>query len=229
MRRWTSGNWFSEAWIGIEHSRLCVRGQAQNLLAGRGRRLYAATMRRAVSVAFAVFLALATGVFDARADQKDPRLDALFTELQKATGTLQAQTITQQIWAIWTTSDNPEVNRLMEEGVDAMSSQDYKTALADFTKMIGIAPDFAEGWNKRATVLWLLNDYEGSMADVDKTLALEPRHFGALWGLGVMDAALEHDEEAVAAFEKALAVNPHMDGVSEQIEALKKRIKEKQI
>ena len=110
-----------------------------------------------------------------------------------------------------------------------MAAQDYKTALTDFTKMIGIAPDFAEGWNKRATVLWLLNDYEGSMADVDKTLALEPRHFGALWGLGAMDAALEHDEEAIAAFEKALAVNPHLEGVSEQIEALKKRIKEKQI
>ena len=186
-------------------------------------------MRRAFSVAFAVFLALATGAPGARADQKDPRLDALFAELQKATGTLQIQTITRQIWEIWTTSDNPEVNRLMEEGVGAMSSQDYKTALADFTKMIGIAPDFAEGWNKRATVLWLLNDYEGSMADVDKTLALEPRHFGALWGLGTMDAALEHDEEAIAAFEKALAVNPHMDGVPEQIETLKQRIKDKQI
>ena len=187
-------------------------------------------MKRAVSIGFAVVFAMATWASGgARADQKDPRLDALFAELQKVTGTLQARTITEQIWAIWTTSDNPEVNRLMGEGVDAMSSQDYKTALADFTKMIGIAPDFAEGWNKRATVLWLLNDYEGSMADVDKTLALEPRHFGALWGLGVMDAALEHDEEAVAAFEKALAVNPHMDGVPEQIEALTKRIKEKQI
>jgi len=78
-------------------------------------------------------------------------------------------------------------------------------------------------------VLWLLNDYEGSIADVQKTLALEPRHFGALWGLGTIDAALEHDEEAIDAFEKALAVNPHMQGVSEQIEALRKRIKDKQI
>jgi len=224
------GDGVSGAWIDVKHSRLCVRRQAQNLLAARGRPLYADGMKRAFSIAFAIVFALAAWVpAGARADQKDPRLDALFAELQKATGTLQGRTIIEQIWAIWTTSDNPEVNHLMSQGVDAMSAQDYKTALADFTKMITIAPDFAEGWNKRATVLWLLNDYEGSMADVDKTLALEPRHFGALWGLGVMDAALEHDEEAIAAFEKALAVNPHMDGVREQIETLKQRIKDKQI
>ncbi len=187
-------------------------------------------MNRAFTIVSAVAFGLAMGApAGAHADQKDQRLDALFAELHKATGTLQGRTITEQIWAIWTTSDNPEVNHLMNEGVAAMAAQDYKTALSDFTKMIGIAPDFAEGWNKRATVLWLLGDYEGSMADVDKTLALEPRHFGALWGLGTMDAALEHDEEAIAAFEKALAVNPHMEGVSDKIEALKKRIKEKQI
>jgi tetratricopeptide (TPR) repeat protein len=185
-------------------------------------------MRRAFSIAFAIVVVLATANV-VRADQKDPRLDALFAELQKATGTLQGRTLTQQIWAIWITSDNPEVNRLMEEGTDAMAVQDYKTALADFTRMVTIAPDFAEGWNKRATVLWLLGDYEGSMADVDKTLALEPRHFGALWGLGTMDAALDREEEAITAFERALAVNPHLEGVSEQIEALKQRIKDKQI
>jgi tetratricopeptide (TPR) repeat protein len=192
--------------------------------------LYDFAMQRRLWIAFAVVVALASAAsVGARADQKDPRLDALFAELQTATGTLRAQTLSQQIWAIWVASDNPEVNRLMSEGTDAMAVQDYRTALTDFTKMITIAPDFAEGWNKRATVLWLLNDYEGSMADVDKTLALEPRHFGALWGLGTMDAALERDEEAIAAFERALAVNPHMEGVREQIEVLKQRIKDKQI
>jgi tetratricopeptide (TPR) repeat protein len=199
-------------------------------LARRRHPLYAAGMKRTLSIGFAVVFAVAAWASGgARADQKDPRLEALFAELRKVTGTLQARTITQQIWVIWTTSDKPEVNRLMSEGVDAMSAQDYKTALTDFTKMIGIAPDFAEGWNKRATVLWLLDDYEGSMADIDKTLALEPRHFGALWGLGTIQAAQQHDEEAIATFERALAVNPHMEGVSEQIEVLKKRVKDKQI
>jgi tetratricopeptide (TPR) repeat protein len=199
-------------------------------LARRRHPLYAVGMKRTLSIGFAVVFAVAAWASGgARADQKDPRLEALFAELRKVTGTLQARTITQQIWVIWTTSDKPEVNRLMSEGVDAMSAQDYKTALTDFTKMIGIAPDFAEGWNKRATVLWLLDDYEGSMADIDKTLALEPRHFGALWGLGTIQAAQQHDEEAIATFERALAVNPHMEGVSEQIEVLKKRVKDKQI
>jgi tetratricopeptide (TPR) repeat protein len=192
--------------------------------------LYAAGMKRTLSIGFAVVFAAATWTCGgARADQKDPRLDALFDQLHNVTGTLQARTIIQQIWVIWTTSDNPEVNHLMDDGTNAMAAQDYKTALADFTKMIGIAPDFAEGWNKRATVLWLLDDYEGSMADIDKTLALEPRHFGALWGLGAIQAAQEDDEGAIATFERALAVNPHMEGVTEQIEALKKRIKDKQI
>ena len=190
--------------------------------------LYASGMKRTLALTFAVVFAVAT-CGSARADQKDPRLDALFDQLHKVTGTLQARTIIQQIWVIWTTSDNPEVNRLMNEGTDAMAAQDYKTALTDFTRMIGIAPDFAEGWNKRATVLWLLDDYEGSVADIDKTLALEPRHFGALWGLGAIQAAQQHDEEAIATFERALAVNPHMEGVNEQIEALKQRIKDKQI
>lgn len=187
-------------------------------------------MKRALSIGFAIIFTVVTWASgSAQADQKDPRLDGLFAQLRTVTGTLQARTIVQQIWQIWTTSDKPEVNRLMSEGTDAMAAQDYKTALADFTRMIGIAPDFAEGWNKRATVLWLLDDFEGSMADIDKTLALEPRHFGALWGLGTIQAAQEHDEEAIATFERALAVNPHMDGVSDQIETLKKRVKEKQI
>jgi Flp pilus assembly protein TadD len=148
-----------------------------------------ATIRSTISYAARLFIdgivvALAAAVpAVARADQKDPRLDALFAELQKATGTLQGRTLTQQIWAIWIASDNPEVNRLMSEGTDAMAMQDYKTALADFTRMITIAPDFAEGWNKRATVLWLLGDFEGSMADVDRRWRSNSRHFGALWGL----------------------------------------------
>ena len=80
-------------------------------------------MKRAFSIAFAIVFAFAAWApAGARADQKDPRLDSLFAELQKATGTLQGRTIIEQIWAIWTTSDNPEVNHLMSQGVDAMSA-----------------------------------------------------------------------------------------------------------
>lgn len=187
-------------------------------------------MRRASVILVAIVLGVVIGIGDtARADQKDPRLEALFHELRVVTGYLKARTLEQQIWSIWTASGNPEVNRLMDDGVSALATQDYKTALADFTRVIDLAPDFAEGWNKRATVLYLVRDYEGSLADVDQTLELEPRHFGALSGLGLIKAAQERDEEAIDAFEKALAVNPHMPGVISNIEHLKQRLKDKQI
>lgn len=179
----------------------------------------------------AVWLLISAAAFSsgARADQKDPRLDSLFADLKKVTGDLQARTIEQEIWSIWLTASDPAVNRLMAEGVDAMSAQDYKTALTDFSEIVKMAPGFAEGWNKRATVLYLIGDFQGSLADVDKTLALEPRHFGALSGLGLINTALERDEEAITAFEKALAVNPHMPGVISNIEYVKQRMKNKEI
>jgi tetratricopeptide (TPR) repeat protein len=185
-------------------------------------------MLRAAAILVATVLGL-SAVTAARADQNDPRLVGLFRDLRVVTGYLKARTLEQEIWQIWTVSSLPEVNRLMEEGVGAMATQDYKTALADFTKVVDLAPDFAEGWNKRATVLWLVGDYEGSLADVDKTLSLEPRHFGALAGLGHINAALEREEEALAAYERALAVNPHMPGIIASIEQLKQRLKDKEI
>lgn len=187
-------------------------------------------MRRRSILALFVLLIFSIGIGGAaRADQKDPRLDALFVDLKKVTGYLQARTIEQEIWSIWLTAGDPAVNRLMAEGVEAMAAQDYKTALSDFSEIVKLAPDFAEGWNKRATVLYLIGDFKGSLADVDKTLALEPRHFGALSGLGLINSALERDEEAIIAFEKALAVNPHMPGVVANIEYVKKRLKDKEI
>ena len=186
-------------------------------------------MNRWLVALSAAVLALALHAADLRADQKDPRLDDLFAKLKSATGYLVGRTIEQQIWAIWLESDNAEVTKLMGDGIEAMGSQDYKTALTDFTKITELAPDFAEGWNKRATVLWLVGDYQGSLADVDKTLKLEPRHFGALSGLGMIDADLNREEDAIAAFERALAVNPNMPGVVERIEKLKQQLKDKQI
>jgi tetratricopeptide (TPR) repeat protein len=107
----------------------------------------------------------------------------------------------------------------MEEGVDAMSSQDYKAALADFTKMIGIAPDFAEGWNKRATLRFVVKDYEGSIADCGETLARNPNHFGALSGQGLCHMALGQHREAADLFRRTLAVHPHLESARENLRA----------
>jgi tetratricopeptide (TPR) repeat protein len=181
-----------------------------------------------LAAAVASVLLLATEPL-ADADQKDARLPALFDALKAAQTVEAARPVEMQIWSIWTDSDNAEVNRLMAEGISAMNVADAKTALKDFTRVVEIAPDFAEGWNKRATLFYLLGQFDASMADIDRTLELEPRHFGALSGLGLIQMTLEHDEQAVDAFERALSIHPQMTGPRVNIEVLKERIKSKSI
>jgi tetratricopeptide (TPR) repeat protein len=165
----------------------------------------------------------------ASADQTDPRLIPLFDILKTTRNPIQAQIAEHEIWSLWMTSKEETVNLLMIRGVDALSADDLKTAFKVFTEMVEIAPDFAEGWNKRATVLYMLGAYPESIADIDRTLELEPRHFGALSGLGLCNAELEHDEAALDAFERALSVNPHMDGARANAEALRRKIEDKAI
>jgi tetratricopeptide (TPR) repeat protein len=187
---------------------------------------------RIVSFALAIAAAAALLVAAERladADQTDSRLPALFDQLKSAPTATEAKAVEMQIWSIWTVSSNDEVNRLMAEGVSAMNQADPKTALEDFNRIVEIAPDYAEGWNKRATLYYLLGQFDASMADIDKTLELEPRHFGALSGLGLIQMTLERDEQAIDAFERALSIHPQMTGPRANIEALKERIKSKSI
>jgi Flp pilus assembly protein TadD len=158
------------------------------------------------------------------ADQKDPRLNALFTRLQETDSRLEAQSIENDIWHIWFNSPDAEVTRLMEQGSIAMNNGDLKTAIEDFSRITEIAPEFAEGWNRRATARYLAGDYEGSRADVAKTLALEPRHFGALSGLGLINAAEDKGEAAIEAWEDALKVNPNMPSVEQNIQDMKEKL-----
>lgn len=177
----------------------------------------------------AAALALAAAVPPARADQNDPRLPALFDVLKTTTDPVQAQVTEQGIWRIWMASPDDTVNLLMLRGMEAMSSGDFGTALKVFTEVVEIAPDFAEGWNKRATVLYMIGAYAESIADIGRVLELEPRHFGALSGLGLCNAELQRDEAALDAFERALSVNPHMDGARAHAEMIRRRIEDKAI
>jgi tetratricopeptide (TPR) repeat protein len=160
----------------------------------------------------------------AEADQRDPRLPGLFERLKAAETLEAAQPIEAEIWTIWSQSENDDVNLLMGIGVNAMAREDYATALELFDKMVEVAPDFAEGWNKRATVLYLMGEIERSRADVDKVLELEPRHFGALSGLGLLYMAEGDAEKALDAFRRALAVNPTMPGPQQWVEELKTQV-----
>ena len=175
----------------------------------------------------AICLAVAPGT--ARSDQRDPQLNGLFDRLKATTDPVEARSIESSIWQIWMTSDSAEVNKLMADGVQAMASGDFAEAFKTFDRTVDAAPDFAEGWNKRATVLYLMGEYAASMADVDRTLALEPRHFGALSGLGLIDVELDRDDDALEAFQRALAINPHMPGVLHNVEEARKRIQDRQI
>ncbi|MBI1774518.1 MAG: tetratricopeptide repeat protein [Proteobacteria bacterium] len=159
------------------------------------------------------------------AAQSSAQLDVLFERLHKTQSEGEASAITRTIWALWTTSDDSNVNELMRQGLIAMQRQDLEAALDRFDQMVKYAPEFAEGWNKRATVYYMMGQYPESVADIERVLELEPRHFGALSGLGMINVELDRKELAMKAFEAALQVNPFLPGAKQQIEALRKKIK----
>ncbi len=184
-----------------------------------------AMLRRLAGVVLLAFLAARPAV----ADQTDKRLDPLFADLKAACSHVEALPIEAQIWTLWLESDNDAVDTLMQAGTAALNAQNGEQALAAFSRVIELAPHFAEGWNKRATTLYLLGRYTESIADIGKVLALEPRHFGALSGLGLCEAQRDRLPEAVAAFERALTINPNMPGVQLNIRALKDEIARRSI
>ena len=161
----------------------------------------------------------------AGADQDDPRLDGLFDRLQHTPDPAEAQALEQRIWGLWLESDDAAVDRLMQQGILALQGHQYATALQAFDRMVEQAPDFAEGWNKRATVHYLMGNWRDSVRDIQRTLALEPRHFGALFGLGLIYDALEEPEAALRSFEATLTLNPHSESTRQMVEQLRRQLR----
>jgi tetratricopeptide (TPR) repeat protein len=164
-----------------------------------------------------------------RADQKDPRLPALFDRLKTAPSSDTAAAIEQQIWAIWVEAGDPDLDKLMAAGEAAMGAQEYPRALDDFNRIVARRPDFAEGWNRRATLYYLMGDYQISLDDIARTLALEPRHFGALSGLGLVNIKLERMAEAAKAYERYLAINPQNQDARDTLEMIDAVLKRQSI
>jgi len=158
------------------------------------------------------------------ADQTDPRLAPLFDQLKVAAGPVEEQRIELEIWGIWGETPDPGVGALMRAGTTALNTGDYAAALAAFDQVVALAPDYAEGWNKRATVNYLLDNLDASLADIAMTLKLEPRHFGALAGRGLVYAKMHDLPRALAAFEEALAVSPQMTGPRVNAEAIRQAL-----
>jgi tetratricopeptide (TPR) repeat protein len=109
-------------------------------------------------------------------------LTDLFARLRLATAPSEIEALQDGIWQIWLELSDAELNKLLETGMRAMQASDHTTAIHDFSQIILLAPDLAEGWNKRATAYYLRGEYRASLDDIAETLAREPRHFGALWG-----------------------------------------------
>lgn len=180
-------------------------------------------MRRLVAVL--PLLALLAWAPPAPAGQDDPRLGRLFEELQAAESDTVARAVSQKIWEIWTAHGDPKIDALMTAGMAAMSEGNLMLALAHFEQVIAKAPKFAEGWNKRATVLYMMGRYKDSAADVERTLALEPRHYGAISGLGLIHLQQGDDKAALADFERALKVNPRMPLIRLRVRELKEQLR----
>ena len=156
------------------------------------------------------------------------QLDDLFARLGTAKDQEDGEEIVGQIWKLWQQSGNSELDAALERAILIMGRAPA-LAMPVLDDIVARAPNWAEGWNKRATVLYLMGEYDRSLADIDRVLALEPRHFGALAGLGLIRIEKGEIREALAAFRRALAVNPFLRERFGLIPALEKQIGEKPI
>jgi tetratricopeptide (TPR) repeat protein len=169
-----------------------------------------------VVAALLVFFALTGAVWAQTVD-----LDKLFDDL-KTSDAAQAQRIEREILNEWSKSGSPAMDLLLKRGQDAMAAGDFSVAVEHFTALIDHAPDFAEGWNARATAYYMEGEFGPSIDDIAQTLTLNPRHFGALSGLGMIFQELDQPEKALEVFRAALAIHPHLGSVLEAVEALEK-------
>ena len=126
------------------------------------------------------------------------------------------------MWQVWSRSGDADVDTLLAVGIEQMSARRGDLAVDTFTEVIRRRPDFTEGWNKRATVYYLLGDYEKSLADCDEVMKRNRFHFGALSGYGMIYLQLGQPEKALAHFEQALQINPNLETVEETAEMLRR-------
>ena len=163
-------------------------------------------------------------------ESQKKKIDNLFDQLKTASSYEDSKAIESKIWKLWTThpSEN-SLTALLADGSFYMSQNKLETAYETFTKTIELDSNWAEAWNKRATVLYLMGKYELSQADIDKVLKLEKRHFGALSGQGLVQTALNNYQKAIDSYIEAHKVHPNMKSPLIMIEKLKLQIQKESI
>jgi tetratricopeptide (TPR) repeat protein len=148
--------------------------------------------------------------------KRNAEIDRLFGELRKQRDEVKAKRIASQIYGLWNESGSATIDLMMGWANDAIAEKKYPVALDFLNEIIVLRPDYAEGWNRRATLFFLMNDYTSAMRDIDRTLRLEPRHFGALTGMGAILRETGRKELALRAYERALAVYPMLRDAQKQ-------------
>jgi tetratricopeptide (TPR) repeat protein len=181
-------------------------GEREDALAALGNGADAAERRRG---------AMALGEVGSMAD-----VPVLLRALRDADATVRAGA-ERALWRVWSRSGDVDVDHLLQAGVTEMQHGQLDVAVDTFSEVIRQRPEFAEGWNKRATVYYMLGEYAKSAADCDEVLKRNPEHFGALSGYGMIWLRLDQPARALERFEQALAVNPNLESVREAIDALR--------
>jgi len=171
-----------------------------------------------------ILLFLSTSVLSA--NERDAKLDKLFNELKKNIPSLSSE-IAQQIWILWSTHPTDQkLTALLNDGSKLVQDKQLNRAIEVFTEAIEMDPSWAEAWNKRATVYYMIGEFQKSQDDINKVLELEERHFGALAGQGMVNIQLKNYEKAILSYKKAKEIYPSMQSSEIMIKQIENLIKQ---
>jgi tetratricopeptide (TPR) repeat protein len=156
-------------------------------------------------------------------------LDFLFGALKVAPDAESARHVEARIWAIWSQTSSDTAALLMQRAKTALDAKQAETAIKLLDAVVVLRPDYVEGWNRRATLYYLQDDYQHALQDLEQVLTREPRHFGAMVGLGMIMQELGDDKRALAMFRKALEINPRLDKIPERVKDLTEKVEGRDI
>ena len=178
---------------------------------------------------FIIFIIILFSFTSLKAQDRDIQLNDLFNEL-KINNTALTYEVEQKIWEIWSTHPSNQIlTERLAEGSKLVRNKQLLKAIKIFTEVIDLDPKWAEAWNKRATALYIMGDYNSSQKDIDKVLELEKRHFGALAGQGLVNIKLENYEKAIESYKKAQEIYPSMQSPDIMIKQIEELIKQELI
>ena len=163
------------------------------------------------------------------ANEQQKQLERLFNDLKVDNVSL-ANVVEQKIWKVWSTHPNSkDLTMMLTLGSDFVNNKELEKAIEIFSNVIDLDPSWAEAWNKRATVYYMIGEFEKSQADINKVLELESRHFGALAGQGLVNIELKNYEKAIKSYQQAQEIYPSMQSPNIMIEKIKKLIKKQSV